>query len=229
MGNIVVVAQEFSNPGNCGALARVMKNFGLNKLIFLNPKCDYLSKEALDRATHAKAILKEAKVVADFGMLTKNFDYVVGTTAIIARDYNVTRLSITPEQFAEMQIKSKVALIIGREAAGMTNDELKECDLIVHIPSSIDYSTLNVSHAAAIIFYELFKHNKEAKVKAVVFAGAKDKNVLVQKIYEALDKMGFSSKEKKETQRIVWKRVVGKALLTRREAFALFGFFKKIK
>jgi len=40
--------------------------------------------------------------------------------------------------------------------------------------------------------------------------------------------MDFSSKSKKETQIKVWKRVVGKSFLTKREIFALFGFFKKL-
>jgi tRNA C32,U32 (ribose-2'-O)-methylase TrmJ len=40
--------------------------------------------------------------------------------------------------------------------------------------------------------------------------------------------MEFATKEKKETQRIVWKRLVGKGTLTKREAFALIGFFKKL-
>ena len=46
------------------------------------------------------------------------------------------------------------------------------------------------------------------------------------KILNGLD---FSTKEKKETQKIVWKRVIGKALLTKREAFAIMGFLRKFK
>jgi len=41
--------------------------------------------------------------------------------------------------------------------------------------------------------------------------------------------MNFSQKSKKETQIKVWKRIMGKAFLTKREIFALFGFFKKLK
>ena len=44
-----------------------------------------------------------------------------------------------------------------------------------------------------------------------------------------LSKMDFTTPEKKETQRIVWKRMIGKSFLTKREAFALMGFLRKIK
>ncbi|MBS3097169.1 hypothetical protein J4209_00070 [Candidatus Woesearchaeota archaeon] len=37
------------------------------------------------------------------------------------------------------------------------------------------------------------------------------------------------TKEKKETQRIIWKRLIGKAFLTKREAFALLGFLRKLE
>ena len=39
----------------------------------------------------------------------------------------------------------------------------------------------------------------------------------------------IATKEKKETQKIVWKRVIGKAMLTKREAFAVMGFLRKLE
>jgi len=33
---------------------------------------------------------------------------------------------------------------------------------------------------------------------------------------------------KKDIHKRVWKRVLGKSFLTKREAFALFGFFRKL-
>ena len=37
-------------------------------------------------------------------------------------------------------------------------------DFMVSIPSYIKYPALNISHAAAILFYELFKHSEHAKI-----------------------------------------------------------------
>ena len=96
---ISVILIEPETPGNIGAIARVMKNFEFNELVLINPKCKHLSKEALDRSTHAKSILKKAKV-KKINYL-KQFDYLIATTAKLGTDYNIPRSPITPEQLGD--------------------------------------------------------------------------------------------------------------------------------
>ena len=43
-----------------------------------------------------------------------------------------------------------------------------------------------------------------------------------------MKKMEFATKEKKDTQRLVWKKMISKSFLSKREAYALMGFFKKL-
>jgi TrmH family RNA methyltransferase len=230
MDNIYIIAQEFSTPGNCGALARVMKNFSCKNLIFLDPKCDYLSKESMDRATHAKDILRDAKVISSFEDLTKDFDYVVGTTAMLGRDYNIPRSPISPEELAKKINSGKFAIVIGREGEGLNNEEVKKCDFVVTIPTSSSYPVMNVSHAAAILLYEIFKNSQESKVSDnITYATAKDKEVLLNLINDSILRLDFNDDYRRQTQKIVWKRVIGKSMLTKREAFSLCGFFQKIK
>ncbi|MEA3378905.1 MAG: TrmJ/YjtD family RNA methyltransferase [Nanoarchaeota archaeon] len=230
MKNIHIIAQEFTSSGNCGALARVLKNFDCKNLIFLNPKCDYQSKEAMDRATHAKDILKKAKVMKDFDKVLDSFDYVIGTTAMVGTDYNIPRSSINPEKLGKLIKKKKVGIIIGREGEGLSNKEIKKCDFTVSVPTSIKYPTMNVSHAAAIILYEIFKANENKSITDnIPSMTGKEKKALLSLIDDAIGRMGFPDEFRERTQRIVWKRVIGKSLLTKREAFALCGFFKRIK
>ncbi|MBW2999147.1 RNA methyltransferase [Candidatus Woesearchaeota archaeon] len=227
---ISIVLIEPENEGNVGAIARAMANFDLKNLVLIKPKCDHLVKEALDRAKHAKQILKKAKV-KDFSCLEK-FDYVIGTTSKIGTDYNIPRCPLEPEKAAEKiaQIKSKkIAIVFGREGIGLTNKEILKCDFTITIPSSKKYFTLNISHAAAVIFYEL--HRKLAKEKItshIIPVSKEEKQQLMKMLKKVLDNMEFSTKEKKETQKRVWKRIIGKACLTNREAFALMGFFRKL-
>jgi TrmH family RNA methyltransferase len=230
MKNIYIIAQEFKTPGNCGALARVMKNFNCNNLVFLNPKCDYLSKEALDRSTHAKNILKKAKTMKSFKELKKNFDYIIGTTAMIGTDYNILRSPLYPKDLAKKITKKKFAIIIGREGEGLNNEEVMQCDFTISIPTSKKYPVMNVSHAASIILYEIFNLSKEEKISDnIPSASGKDKEVLLSLIGKSIKKMEFQDDYRRNTQTRVWKRVIGKASLTKREVFALCGFFKKIK
>ncbi|MEM4267191.1 MAG: TrmH family RNA methyltransferase, partial [Candidatus Nanoarchaeia archaeon] len=192
-----------------------------------NPKCDHLSKEALDRASHAKEILKKAEIMS-FSDLVKEFDYVVGTSAVVGTDYNIPRSPLTPDK---LRLPNKdVVVVFGREDHGLANDEILKCDFVVTIPASKKYASMNISHAAAIIFYEIFKKSREEKISShIVFASRRDKDILLKLIYSSLDRLDFSTKKKKETQKKVWKRLIGKAFLTKREIFALCGYFRKIR
>jgi len=225
---IHVVLVEPKNSGNVGAIARVMKNFELKNLVLVNPKVNYLSQTARNRAKHAQEILKKAKVVKKI----PKYDYVITTTAKLGTDYNIPRSALRPEQVME-KIKGadnkKIGLVIGPEGNGLSNKQILDSDFVVSIPSSRKYPTLNISHACAILFYELFKNSKEDSLDHINFASAKEKEILLGIVNKRLNKMEFATKEKKQTQKIVWKRVIGKCFLTKREAFALIGFFKKIK
>lgn len=228
MVSIILIEPEHSS--NVGATARVMANFDFNELVLVNPKCDHLDKDAVLRAKHsALKILKNAKV-RDFSYL-KNFDYLIGTTAKIGTDYNIPRSPLSLEELADkVKINKKIGLIFGREGIGLRNKEIEICDFIVTIPTSKNYETMNVSHAVAIVLYEIYKKKGIDRVREkILFAGKNEKEAFLKKVDGVLSKMSFATKEKKETQKQVWKRMLGKAMLTKRELNALFGFLKKIK
>lgn len=226
---IKLVLIGIQNPGNLGAIARVMKNFGVKDLIHIDPQCDPKADEAIYRAKHAKQIIKRAKV-KDFDVL-KKFDLVIGTTSKLGSDYNIPRVPMLAEELAhKINKKSKTAILIGRESCGLLNEELKLCDFIVSIPTSKKYPAMNISHAVAIILYELFKESKKSKLgDTVVPMSGKDKEIILKKVDNILDNMYFATETKRDTQRKVWKRIVTKAMLTKREAFALLGFLRKLE
>ena len=201
-----------------------MKNFDFEQMVLLNPACDHLCKEAMDRATHAKEILESAKVVKEL-----KYDTLIGTTSEIGSDYNLRRNTISPEDLAKLDLKGEVGLIIGREGDGLNNKELDQCDILVTIPSSVKSPTLNVSHAASIVLYELFKASGKEKLgDKTEFATRIEKDKLMELLQEKIKKLNFDNEDKEETQLVVWKKLVGKGNLTKREAMALFGFLKKI-
>ncbi len=231
---ISIILMEPMTAGNVGAIARSMSNFDFVDLIVINPRCDILSKEAQDRAKHAKDILKKAKI-ADKKVLDE-FDYLIGTTARFGTDYNILRSPLTPKELAQkldeisaVSSKEKIGILFGREGDGLYNDEIAKCDFTVTIPVSKKYSSMNLSHAATIIFYAL-SEDKERIIKSRFRPiNSKDKEILEHNINEVLDGMSFPTAEKKETQVKLWKRLIGKSMLTKREAQSLFGFLKKIK
>ena len=83
------------------------------------------------------------------------------------REHSLQQISsgrpMTPRELSEVlaQQAGTVGIVFGREGTGLNDHELSLCDAIVTIPASVAYQTLNLSHAAAIMFYELF--NSESK------------------------------------------------------------------
>lgn len=226
---ISIILIEPKNSGNVGAIARSMKNFDFADLVLIDPKCNHLSQTARNRAKHANDILSKVKVKS-FSFL-KRFDHLIATTSALGTDYNISRSPIDPERLGNIISgkKGNIGIVFGREGSGLKNSEIEICDFVVTIPSSKDYSALNISHSVSIILYELSKRTDKKKVDShIIFATKKEKDILMKNLNKTLNKMEFATKEKKETQRKVWKRMIGKSFLTKREAFALIGFFKKL-
>lgn len=143
---------------NIGYVARCMKNFGLSRLVLVKPRC-IIGSEAFRFAAHAQDVLSEARVVLSLENLKENYDLIAGTTGIVARELSNVRRWVTPAEFAKrvVQQDGRVLIVLGREDIGLTNNELSLCDIVVSIPTNPEYPVMNVSHASAIIFYEIYK------------------------------------------------------------------------
>jgi len=217
-----VVFVEPESSGNIGALARVMKNFGLRDLVLVNPKCS-INEETRKKAKHAFDIVEKARIVNDFKLLTESFDFVIGTTGKTTKDYDAVRAAITPKEFAgQLKTKGKIAFVFGREGIGLKNEELSLCDVVLTIPCSKEYPVLNISHAAAIIFYELFSEKKEFTRKA----DKKEKEILFKQFGEIV--CGLNHIREKEIVKKVFKNIINRALIAGREAHTLAGVFSEI-
>ncbi len=231
MISVVLVGSE--KEENVGRVARVMKNFGFERLILINPRCNHLGNKALALASHADDVLKEAEIKGEEGF--SDFDCLVGTTAILGSDSHIPRSPLLPRDAARIISKknSRIALLFGRESCGLTTGEILKCDILITIPTAKRYPTMNLSQAVGILLYEIFLAQIHSKGKEHVsshirFADGREKEILIWHINEVLGSLDFPSKAKKETQRKAWKRVIGKSFLTKKEFMVLMGFFKKI-
>ncbi len=219
------------NSGNIGAIARLISNFNAKNLIIINPVADHLNKEALDRSSHAKKVLKRARVlegsIEDIKkILKKEFHKIIATTSKRGRDYNILRtLEDVKNLKTQINKKEKVLILFGRESNGLTNEELTLADYTVTINANPKYPVLNLSHAVGIVLYELFQSNEKQNKR---IASVKELNVLKSLINETLNNMNFAKRTQKKTQILVWNKLISKNVLSRRETFALIGYFKKL-
>lgn len=233
---IVLISPE--TPGNIGAIARIMANFNAKKLVIINPECNVLAKEALDRASHAKNILKKAIIINEKdnsiikNKIRKLGNHIIATTAKLANDYNILR---TAEQSNDIlprlaEKDSDIVLLFGRESSGLSNRELEFADFTMTIPTSSKYPVLNLSHAVSVCLYELYTAYNSKKINEKKPRQAKQKEItqLNKLINETIDEMSFIRESQDQTLRLTWKKVISKLMLTRRETFALIGYFKKL-
>jgi len=226
---IYVVFVEPETPGNIGFLARTMKNFGLTNLVLINP-CK-LENESYYQAMHARDVVSNLQTydsLKEF-LIHKQIDSAIATTGTAGGSYNVARIAVTPEQLADsINYNGNLALIFGREGNGLSNKEIALCDVIVSIPTHENYPILNITHAAAIIFYELFKKEKSYPVDRLKAASSAEKESLMDYMDEIILKLGYPQ-HKSNNASIVFRRVIGRAFISGREAHTLTGTLRRIK
>ncbi|WP_278412137.1 tRNA (cytosine(32)/uridine(32)-2'-O)-methyltransferase TrmJ [Stutzerimonas kunmingensis] len=154
--NIRVVLVNTSHAGNIGGAARAMKNMGLSRLVLVDPE-DFPSSNAVARASGATDILDSARVVATLEEALAGCSLVLGTSA---RDRRIPWPLLDPRECASVSVDQsagggEVALVFGREYAGLTNEELQRCQYHVHIPSDPQFSSLNLAAAVQVLTYEV--------------------------------------------------------------------------
>lgn len=170
LAELRIVLVEPAGPLNLGAIARVIKNFGLSKLVLVNPQCDRYSTEAVRMAVHAQDILESAVVVST---LVEALTGCVRAIATIGRDCSWDIPLENPRTALPWLLESSekpVALIFGREDRGLSNTELNYAQKLVYIPTNPDYPSLNLATAVAICCYELSQSNQISPNSAITTA-----------------------------------------------------------
>jgi tRNA (cytidine32/uridine32-2'-O)-methyltransferase len=155
LNNIRIVLVNTSHPGNIGGVARAMKNMGLGRLYLVAPK-KFPHEEAEWRAVSAADVLQHAVVTETLEEAVGDCQFVVGTSARERRiPWPLLDARSCAERIDGVSDGEQVAILFGREDRGLTNDELKVCNLHLNIPTSDAYSSLNLAMAVQIVGYEL--------------------------------------------------------------------------
>jgi len=156
LNNISVVLVGTRYPENIGAAARAMRNMGIKQLILVDPQNPDPAK-IQKMATHAALDVLERMVIC--GSLTQalaDINYVVGTTARLGGQRKVVS---SPAKLAQRLIsishQNQIAILFGPEDRGLTNEDIRFCDILVNIPTA-DFSSLNLAQAVMVMCHELF-------------------------------------------------------------------------
>ena len=154
----VVVLVEPAGPLNVGSVARLCANFQIDALRLINPRCDHLGHEARLMAVHAAALLETATVFTSLAEALADCRRVVATSG---RHDGEPLPLLPPHEALSWLVEpsetktSPVAVVFGREDRGLSNDEMLQAGRLLSLGTGAAYSSLNLSHAVAVVLHEL--------------------------------------------------------------------------
>jgi len=231
--SIRIVLVEPSHPGNIGAVARAMKNMGLEQLVLVSPR-QFPHSEALARASGADDVLANARVVATVTEAIAGCGFIAATTSRARDQY--FRVADVREAAARLLLESRrgpAAVLFGSERAGLTNEQLEAAHLLIRIPASDSYPSLNLAMAVQIVSYELFRAGG-IEVDTAPAAGPLADPVEMERLYrhlaQVLEEIDFRDRTQGGTHLMArLRRLFQRAALDRNEVNILRGILTAVQ
>lgn len=155
----IVILENVMNPTNVGAIFRSAAALGMDAVL-LTPGCSNPLYRRACRVSMGTVfqipwtfIGSEMADWPESGMKQLR-ELGFKTAALALRDDSVS--IDDPKLLAE----EKLAVILGSEGDGLTNDTIADCDYTVRIPMYHDVDSLNVAAASAVAFWQLRNQNR---------------------------------------------------------------------
>lgn len=148
------------NPENLGAVARVMKNFGLDDwAIAALGTHEFATARRV--AVHAEDLLDRPRVVATLDEAVADCVWVVGTSSRRVRGKRRLSPAEVIREAAARAPKGRTALVFGDERSGLTNVEVDRCHDLSAIPAAEAQPSLNLAQAVLVYAWEARKAAEE--------------------------------------------------------------------
>ncbi len=230
MCRVVLVQTHY--PGNLGAVARVMRNFGLDDLVLVQPRTSPLDYQARQLATHAGDILQQARIVPTLAEAIADRTLVVGTSARVGSLMRLQAVGTPEEIMPRVAQAVRPALVFGPEPTGLCNDDVAVCHFLLTIPLVDEGTSLNLAQAVAICLYELHRISKpqhppvDPKFEP---ATAAQLDVLFDKLRIALEEIHFLYGEKADSLMFALRHLLTRSGLSVMETGILHGLARQIR
>jgi TrmH family RNA methyltransferase len=218
---VSVTLVEPKGPVNVGHVARLVQNFGVEKLYLVDPKVELAVASIY--ASHASEILDRA-VVTTLDKVREENEMLVATTAVRAtKKSNVIRRMVGPDRLHEILASADTSSIVfGRDTTGLTNEEIRICDVTTTIDAAPAYRSLNLGHAVAIVLY-LASRKRAAKRRE---QGRKAREVFARNFYGLAEASGIPEQKTRNMYEI-GRRVAATSQMTDAQLNMLSGVFRK--
>ncbi len=194
-------------PENVGAAARAIKTMGFTSLRLVNTEV-HRDEKASWLAHASNEILVNAQEYNTLKEATKDIDWIIGTSAKKRRvneDYYPSNKINELIQAKSGTIKN-LAIVFGREESGLTNTELKLCDIVTSVPMKTTYPSLNLAQSVMIYAYTLSQLDY-TETNSDQKTNQDELNILKTKTENILQNIGF----KKDTA--IYNRIMERLMI----------------
>ena len=148
--HITLICDNVTNTPNIGSLFRISDALGVEELIFCGENLQL-----------GKRMKKTSRSTEKYVSHKVESDILQVVTSLKAKRYIIIALEITDSSISLddfiLNTNQPIALIIGNENVGVSEDILKLADEIVHIKMFGENTSMNVVQATSITLYELTK------------------------------------------------------------------------
>lgn len=225
-----IVLVRPTRSGNVGSACRAMMNFGLRDLVLVDPACEPRDEQGFDMAHRAAAVLEASRVVRD---IPDALAGCVRSYALSARG-GMYRAACSVEEAVreavELRASGKAVFVFGPESTGLLDADLVHFDRVVTIATDNAYPTLNLAAAVLIVCYEWRRAvNMSPHSGPRALACAEHCAAMFQKLFQALDEIGFTDPRQPEKLKIALRQLLGRAALSPTEADILIGLAQQIR
>ncbi len=226
---IVLVSPLYG--GNVGSVCRAMMNMGLSRLVLAAPRPDLDWDAARKLAYHATPILENRREYATTAAAVADCSLVAVTSARVGfyRDHARTAREWMPYLLRQSAENNQIAIVFGPEDKGLCNQDLALGTQIVQIPSTPEYTSLNLAQAVMICCYELY-------VASDLFEPAEEQfpeapSALRERMFaqwrETLLEIGFFKEDKADHMMLGLRRIMSRGKLTMADVKILMGMARQ--
>lgn len=225
------------SPGNVGAVARAMKNFGLADLALVDPRLHragdepgaepFFERESRRMAWHAADLLDAAQTFPDLRSAVADRGLVFAT----APQAYARMPWLSPEEAVEALAPpsdNPGAIVFGSESSGLTLEEMALCAGVIVIPTDPAYRDLNLAQSAVVLAYLAFRAGRTTPSRKPAAADHAE----VQRTVDLLMDLARGSDFLKHGGDPVARELeilIHRTGLTPREAGLLASLFRKLK
>ncbi len=214
------------NPQNIGAVARVVRNTGLDGIDLVEPG-DWRTIECWRSAWGAQEALEQARVFPGLGQALADATCVAGLSGRRDAGVPVRDVRDMAADIAGLAEDDRAALVFGPESTGLTLDELALCGHRVRIASHPQQPSLNLSHAVMVAAYEVFRAGRR-KIAGTRRATGAEKEHMLDLLRQGLAATGTLPTANADGFFAEWRGLFERADLTPREVVLLEHMARKM-